>query len=281
MLGFMANSKRWQIGHVYVFACPPFAGRMSHQRAESIIARQSLWVGPIELRLRYAHVPRVLLDFLPCRVIPRRVSKDAIVEDHHDFIVGVEIAVPAAVTQQCLAERAGQGVRFLSRDTELNEGPVLWLSSIDVAGSSSADPMNGEGELDHCAELETLSKKGSPVLTTTVHVGERTLPSHECSSHRTVIATTLSRIRPHARTGVPVLALAAGGVKHSGIESAVWAFGPQTEARASPKRTTAQSGSRRGAGPLGRPAGSVLARRLADQALKCAGTGGRTWRASG
>ena len=33
-MGFIANSKRWQIGHVYVLACPPFAGRMSHQRTE-------------------------------------------------------------------------------------------------------------------------------------------------------------------------------------------------------------------------------------------------------
>ena len=40
MLGFIANSKRWQIGHVYVFACPPVAGRMSHQRTESVIEEE-------------------------------------------------------------------------------------------------------------------------------------------------------------------------------------------------------------------------------------------------
>ena len=68
--------------------------------------RPSLWVVPIELRLRHPHVRRVLLDFRPCRLIPRRVSKDAIVEDHHDLIVGIEIAVPAAVTQKYLGERA-------------------------------------------------------------------------------------------------------------------------------------------------------------------------------
>jgi hypothetical protein len=145
VLGFIASSKRWQIGHVYVFACPPVAGRMSHQRTEPVIeeelsvaipgpprtaplratpgtsdnrrptrppvvpspteptpassgrkglghhvrgfegriyrssaaclgwcgpcprrgvvhTRPSLWVGPIELRLRLPHVPRVLLD---------------------------------------------------------------------------------------------------------------------------------------------------------------------------------------------------------------------------
>ena len=59
MLGFIASSKRWQIGHVYVFACPPFAGRMSHQRTEPVID----W----ELSLAIPRPPRAA----PLRATPR------------------------------------------------------------------------------------------------------------------------------------------------------------------------------------------------------------------
>lgn len=55
MLGFIASNRPWQIGQVYVFACLPCAGRMSHQRTESVTRARLRPSAAPELRAPLAH----------------------------------------------------------------------------------------------------------------------------------------------------------------------------------------------------------------------------------